>query len=628
MMAIITRAWTEWIPLLGCIIITIVAQSQVEEDPLVVETTTGKVRGFRRPVLEYQTTAFYGIPFAEPPVGELRFKAPVAKERWSGTFNATTLSNDCRQYIDRKYPGFHGAEQWNVYNQSEDCLALNIWVPDRRGLEKLPVMVWIYGGGYYSGGISLNVYDGATLAAVEHVVVVAINYRLSLFGFLAMGHRDAPGNVGLMDQSLGLRWVVDNIANFGGNEELITIFGESAGSASVSYHMLSMESRPLFQRAILQSGSFLSPWALVDTAEGMRRGLEVAQKVGCFDVNADLNSAPPTNGELTEIISCLRRKDAQELLDEEWVISSCFRFPFVPVVDGTFITESPEAALSRHGLKPIDIMTGLNSNEGGFFMVYSLEGFYRDTDSLINRTSFSKAIRDAFPELNGFSHDAIEFMYTDWLQPNNKEVLRDNCEHAVGDRCVACAVHKFAKLYSDAENNVFMYHFDQRAGNHPWAEWMGVMHGDEIMFVFGQPLHEELGYSDGDRAVSKKMMRLWASFARTGDPNKAEITDSEDLAEGWPSFSTDDQQVYVLRNDTVSDPLVYVWNKSNICAFWTDYIPNLNTQTANIDDAERKWKEEFHAWSTKYMVDWKAEFNHYMYKKKSNDDCLSVSDDP
>lgn len=500
---------------LGFTVLVSRANSQTENDPI-VETSTGAVRGILREVLEYQTTAYLGIPFAEAPTGRQRFKPPVKKDRWSGVYNATSLRKDCKQYIDTTYPGFHGSEQWNVYNQSEDCLALNIWVPKRSNDERLPVMVWIYGGGFYSGGISLAVYDGATLAAVENVIVVSINYRVSLFGFLALGHPDAPGNVGLLDQSLGLEWVFENIENFGGNADQITLFGESAGAASITYHMSSKRSRPFFNRAILQSGSFLGPWALVETDEGIRRGLEMAQNVGCYDSSADLHGPPPTHDEMGDVISCLQNKDADALLDEEWVVLTCWKFPFVPVVDGTFISESPAASLARHSLKPIDIMAGENTNEGSFFMVYSLNAYSSVTESLLNRTIFKKTIAEAFPELNSFSHDAIEFMYTDWLDPENEVMLRDNCEHAIGDRAVKCAVHKFARYYAEAGNSVYMYHFDQRAGNNPWAEWMGVMHGDEIMFLFGQPLHPELGYSEGDKEVSRKMMRLWANFAKTG----------------------------------------------------------------------------------------------------------------
>ncbi|XP_071838567.1 cholinesterase-like isoform X2 [Apostichopus japonicus] len=605
----------------------LVPSANSQTDNLVVETTTGKVRGMLRSVLEYQTTAFLGIPFAESPDGRLRFKPPVPKNPWNGIYNATSLRNDCRQSIDTSYPGFSGSEQWNVYNQSEDCLALNIWVPSRNDEEKLPVMVWIYGGGFYSGGISLGVYDGATLAAVENVIVVSLNYRVSLFGFLALEHPDAPGNVGLMDQSMALEWIYGNIGNFGGNADQITLFGESAGSASITYHMISPQSRPYFNRAILQSGSCISPWALIDGNESVRRGLKVAQRVGCYDTSADLHGPSPSFEEMGDIISCLRDTDAQRLVDKEWVITTCWQFPFAPVVDGTFITESPAATLAKHDLKPIEIMAGENANEGSFFMLYALSEFHRDTESLLTREQFSLSIADAFPDLNNFSRDAIEFMYIDWLDPENGAMLRDNCEHAVGDRAVKCALHKFARNYADAGNKVYMYHFDQRAGNNPWPEWMGVMHGDEIMFAFGLPLHEEFGYSEGDKAVSRKMMKLWANFARTGNPNKRS-NDSQELAEGWPTFSKDEQRVYLLRNDTMEEPQVNIWDRSNVCAFWTEYIPNLDTQTANIDDAERKWKEEFHAWSTKYMVDWKAEFNHYVYKKKSDGNCQPQLEEP
>ncbi|XP_009458843.1 PREDICTED: cholinesterase-like, partial [Nipponia nippon] len=191
-------------------------------------------------------TAFLGIPYAEPPLGHLRFRPPRPARPWHGVLDASSHHHACYQAVDTMFPGFGGSEMWNPNREmSEDCLYLNVWVPVPRPSAAVPVLVWIYGGGFYSGAASLDVYDGRYLAAAEGVVVVSMNYRVGALGFLALpGHPEAPGNVGLLDQRLALRWVRDNVGAFGGDAGAVTLFGESAGAASVGLHLLSTPSRP------------------------------------------------------------------------------------------------------------------------------------------------------------------------------------------------------------------------------------------------------------------------------------------------------------------------------------------------------------------------------------------------
>jgi acetylcholinesterase len=213
-----------------------------------------------KPVVE-----FLGIPYAEPPTGASRFRRPVAKAPWRDTYAATQLPRSCIQTPDEVFGEFKGATMWNANTEmNEDCLYLNVWVPgtDVDTTRKRAVMVWIFGGGFWSGTSTLAVYDGKTLSTEEDVIIVSMNYRVSLFGFLYLGRDDAPGNMGLWDQHLALKWTKQNIAMFGGDNDCITIFGESAGGASVTMHVLSPQSQTLFNRAITQSGSATSPWAL------------------------------------------------------------------------------------------------------------------------------------------------------------------------------------------------------------------------------------------------------------------------------------------------------------------------------------------------------------------------------
>ncbi|ERE75237.1 acetylcholinesterase-like protein [Cricetulus griseus] len=320
------------------------AEAEGRKDPqLLVKVRGGQLRGIRLKAPGGPVSAFLGIPFAEPPVGSRRFMPPEPKRPWSGVLDATTFQNVCYQYVDTLYPGFEGTEMWNPNRElSEDCLYLNVWTPYPRPTSPVPVLIWIYGGGFYSGASSLDVYDGRFLAQVEETVLVSMNYRVGTFGFLALpGSREAPGNVGLLDQRLALQWVQENIAAFGGNPMSVTLFGESAGAASVGMHILSLPSRSLFHRAVLQSGTPNGPWATVGAGEARRRATLLARLVGCPPGGAGSND--------TELIACLRTRPAQDLVDHEWHVlpqESIFRFSFVPVVDGDFLSDTPEALIN------------------------------------------------------------------------------------------------------------------------------------------------------------------------------------------------------------------------------------------------------------------------------------------
>lgn len=326
--------------------------AEAEEDPeLLVTVRGGRLRGIRLMAPGGPVSAFLGIPFAEPPVGPRRFLPPEPKRPWLGVLDATAFQSVCYQYVDTLYPGFEGTEMWNPNRElSEDCLYLNVWTPYPRPASPTPVLIWIYGGGFYSGASSLDVYDGRFLAQAEGTVLVSMNYRVGAFGFLALpGSREAPGNMGLLDQRLALHWVQENVAAFGGDPMSVTLFGESAGAASVGMHLLSPPSRGLFHRAMMQSGAPNGPWATVGVGEARRRATLLARLVGC--------PLGGTGGNDTELVACLRTRPAQDLVDHEWHVlpqESVFRFSFVPVVDGDFLSDTPEALINAgdfHGLQ-------------------------------------------------------------------------------------------------------------------------------------------------------------------------------------------------------------------------------------------------------------------------------------
>ena len=488
-----------------------------KKDDLVVHTTKGRVRGVRNFLsnMGKSVDTWLGIPFAKPPVQGLRFKHPMPMDRWHGTRNTTEYSNSCWQPIDDVFPGFRGAEMWNpdATKMGEDCLYLNVYVPRTYPrLRKAAVLVWIYGGGFYSGTTSLEIYDPRYMAVENDLIVVSINYRIGIFGFLGMGHPDAPGNAGMFDQLLALEWIRDNIRHFGGDPHNVTIFGESAGSVSVSLHLLSPLSRNKFSRAILESGVAIGDWCTVDMKESIRRSMDVAEVIGCEKTD-----------DVRKIIQCLMETDAKTLSDSQWVTLGAMQFPWVPVIDGVFLTESPEKSLRRGNFKRCPILIGSNKNEGSYFLIYEAREYLKLKSETMNREQFKKTMDQSFyyyPQyprtINKYGMDAVKFQYTDWSDPRDTYKNLRGIDQAIGDYHFICQINKFANIYARAGENVFYYHFTHRTKDHPWPKWMGVLHADEVNYVFGDPLKPHTNYTNNEKALSRKIMSYWVNFVRSG----------------------------------------------------------------------------------------------------------------
>lgn len=574
-------------------------KSYTEED-IIITTKNGKVRGKSLPVLGGTVTAFLGIPYAQPPLGRLRFKKPQSLAKWSDIWNATKYANSCYQNIDQTFPGFLGSEMWNPNTDlSEDCLYLNVWVPAPKP-KNATVMVWIYGGGFQSGTSSLHVYDGKFLAKVERVIVVSMNYRVGALGFLALpGNSEAPGNVGLFDQQLALQWVQKNIGTFGGNPKSVTIFGESAGAASVSLHLLSPRSQPLFTRAILQSGSSNAPWVVTSLYEARNRTLALAKRIGC------------SREKETELIECLQNKEPQEILRSEVLVvpyDTLLSINFGPIVDGDFLTDMPETLLQLGQLKKTQILVGVNKDEGTAFLVYGVPGFSKDNSSIITRKEFQEGLNIAFPGVSEFGKESILFHYMDLLDDQRAENYREALDDIVGDYNIICPALEFTKMYSEMGNDAFLYYFEHRSSKLPWPEWMGVMHGYEIEFVFGLPLEKRVNYTNAEEVLSRSIMKSWANFAKYGNPDGTQINSIR-----WPIFESTQQKYLTLNADS---PVVHTKLRAQQCRFWTLFFPKVLEITGNTDEAEQEWKAGFHRWNN-YMMDWKTQFNDYARRKES-----------
>ena len=480
-------------------------------DDLIVKTDKGLVRGIRvvSPTGK-KADAFLGIPYAQPPIGKYRFRHPKPIDPWPGVFNATQVPNSCYQVTDTFFgEEFRGSSMWNPNTPlSEDCLKINIWVPHTRPKSSsLSVLLWIFGGGFYSGSASLDLYDGRTLASEENIIVVSINYRIASLGFLFLNHEDAPGNAGLFDQVMAISWIHDNIHAFGGNPLNITLFGESAGAVSVAFHLLSPLSRNLFSQAIMQSGSASCPWAVVDHKEAIRRSLNLAEAVGCLHSPDDVNN----------VIDCLRRIDPNDLVSNETGDLGIIEFLFVPIVDGSFLDEPPLVSLMTKNFKKTNILIGSNSDEGNYWIVYYLSELFKKTDDVyISREDFIKTVRELNPNIGTIGQNSIIYEYTDWLDPDDAIKNRDAVDKMVGDYSFTCPCTDMAYRYALSGCAVYYYTFEHRSTYSPWPRWMGVLHGDEINFIFGEPLDPKYGYSPQEVELSKRIMSYWANFAKTG----------------------------------------------------------------------------------------------------------------
>jgi para-nitrobenzyl esterase len=373
---------------------------------------------------------------------------------------------------------------------SEDCLYLNVWTPAQSTSASLPVMAWIYGGGFGAGASSEPRQDGSKLAE-KGVVIVSMNYRLGVFGFFAHPEltkesaQQASGNYGLLDQAAALDWVHKNIAAFGGDPENVTIFGESAGSISVSAQMASPISKNLIRRAIGESGSMfmLAPVTLsLDQAE--RQGSRFATALGAAN------------------LAELRAKPAQELLDAAQQQRSSFRF--WPNVDGYFLPEQPREIYAQGKQARVALLAGWNKDEQS-----AATFFGKQPQTLENYAARMKTL---------YGERAGEMLK---LYPAaNETQMEDSAGALAGDRFIAYSTWKWIEeQMQTGESAVYRYHFEQAPPQPAGTPSHGAYHSADIEYVFETLDSKNLPWTDADRKLSDMISSYWTNFAKTGDPN-------------------------------------------------------------------------------------------------------------
>ncbi|KAK0162670.1 hypothetical protein PV327_006428 [Microctonus hyperodae] len=508
-------------------IIQFVYTRDTHSDPTLVETTSGLVRGISRTVLDHDVHVFLGIPFAKPPIGPLRFRKPLAIEPWHGILNATTLPNSCFQERYEYFPGFEGEEMWNPNtNVSEDCLYLNIWVPQKLRLRHkespgmsenkgMPMLVWIYGGGYMTGTATLDVYDADLMAATSNVIIASMQYRVGAFGFLYLNKHfdnseEAPGNMGLWDQALALKWLKNNAPAFGGDPDAITIFGESAGGGSVSLHLISPVTRGLVRRGILQSGTLNAPWSFMTGEKANEVARVLVDDCGCNSTMLIENPA--------RVMACMRSVDAKTISVQQWnSYWGILGFPSAPTIDGVFLPKHPLDLIRETDFTDTEILIGNNQNEGTYFILYDfIDYFEKDQPSFLQREKFLGIVNTIFKNMSEVEREAIAFQYTDWERPKDGYRYQKAIADVVGDYFFICPSTLSAQLFAERGVKVYYYFFTQRSSTNLWGKWMGVIHGDEVEYVFGHPLNMSLKYTDKERDLSMRMILTYSSFAFSG----------------------------------------------------------------------------------------------------------------
>ncbi|XP_034071546.1 fatty acyl-CoA hydrolase precursor, medium chain-like [Gymnodraco acuticeps] len=500
-----------------------------------VQTKLGSLRGQTLSVKgqENGVHAYLGIPFAKPPVGPaLRLAAPQPVEGWKEVRDATKQPPMCVQYKKLTLDLLEklGGMVVDLPDISEDCLYLNIYTPaDRTPDTKLPVMVWIHGGGFAMG--SASTYDGSALAAYQDMVVVLIQYRLGLLGFLSTGDEHMSGNFGMLDQVEALRWIQQHIHNFGGNPDVVTIFGESAGGVSVSLLLLSPLSDGLFHHAIAESGT--AGMDLLVANDPLPLAQMVANMSGC-----SLESTQ-------KIADCMRIVDVKtiEALGEDQTLRISLN------VDGHFLRKTVDELFRTHELLTVPFMTGINNDEGGWMLAGSFappnwtEGI--DKEHLMN------SLYLFFPN----PEDAIlrELVLEEYIGTGEDRVKnRDGFTELLGDMILNIPAIKTAIAHRDAGADVYLYEYQYppQILKSRRPSFVGSDHGDEIFTVLGlcfttthvtlpEPCTEE------DEQLSRKMMSYWSNFARTGSPN------GDGLAH-WPKYGTGEEYLSIDLKEQVA----------------------------------------------------------------------------
>ncbi|KAJ0173899.1 hypothetical protein K1T71_010045 [Dendrolimus kikuchii] len=531
-----------WLKTKWVVLFSLWAARLVPQPTVIVQVSNGALRGLIEPDGSHRR--YTGIPYATV-TPEERFQAPKPLPKWRKTFNAYDEHIRCTQRFTK-----------STILGKEDCLTLNIYTP-LEVTEPLPVMVFIHGGGFRDGSGTPFIYGPDYL--IQHgVILVTFNYRVEILGFLCLGIKEAPGNAGLKDQVAALKWIKENISQFGGDPDNVTIFGESAGSASVLYHMLSPLSTGLFHKAIMQSGSAMSPWTL------QFEPLKIASR---FAKHLGHNTENPH-----EIITILKKILPEKLMstriprnEGDIVLSENI---FVPCIEkeiegvDQFLMDSPYNLLSKGRYNRVPIIIGHNDAEGLMFVG-------KENDTTISQMDFYKALpRDLiFPTDKEKRHTANilkELYMGDKII--SKNTLPDFAKYE-GDSSITFPVLATIDLLLNTNDiPMYVYKFSYEGllnlAKITYGFWKesGATHADELFYMFKIKAKLLIAYKEIDMIT--RMTTMWTNFAKYGNPTPV-LTSPFPI---WPPASKDNLQLLEINRESSKVP---VWN-NDIVKFWNE----------------------------------------------------------
>lgn len=473
--------------------------------------------------------SYRGIPFAAPPVGDLRWKPPQPAAAWTKP-RRSVASSSCPQE----------ATQLGEASVDEDCLYLNVWVPNGTQPSR-PVMVFVHGGGFTTGAGTLPLYDGTKLAVATGAVVVTINYRLGAFGFFshpALRAEDpehpSAGNYGIEDQIAAFRWVKNNAAGFGGDPSNVTIFGESAGGTSMLVHLASPKSEGLFDRVIVESAWAQPGSTTFTTANGDFYGARLAYALGCTDAS--------------NLLPCLRSKSVPEVTK---AVASTGEpldggLAWAPVVDGFVLRDDPVKVFARGSFNMVPTVVGTNRNEATLFFYMEGSGF--DLTGTLDAASF-EALEDRVHPGHGAA------IVAEYPAASFGGSYKAAAAEAMGDAAFVCGARRVARALAAAGVPTFRYDFAHAIDL--GIPELGAFHASELPFVFGNPLQPEAPLTTRDRPVVARTMAYWGAMARHGAP----------AAEGqlaWPPYDSASETQLII-DATASTVSAF---KKAKCDFW------------------------------------------------------------
>ncbi|PSN57791.1 Esterase FE4 [Blattella germanica] len=453
--------------------------------------------------------AFLGVPYAKPPIGELRFKAPQQPDPWTEIYDANDERNICPQIglLSGKVEG------------NEDCLFLNIFTPNltvKSYNDLMPVMIWIHGGNFVTGS-GTSIMFGPDHLLTENVILVTINYRLGLLGFLCLREVDIPGNNGLKDQVMAMHWVKKNIMKFGGDPSRVTIFGQSAGAASVHLHMMSPMTYGLFHRAIAQSGTGLASWAFGEPEYITAAAFIIGSKIGCNFTKAK------------ELHECFKAKPALDFVnvtafEVETGLPSVEMKPTWE--DGSssepvFLPGKPIDLIQARKFQVVPFITGINSKEALTFLeITKMPNFWDKFDKNFDKVVDMAAGKES-PKSKGVS-DKIKSYYFKDKKPSAE--TEDNFVDCYSDLSFFIGVDRAVKIQSITSTAPIYYYwfgFDGEFGVAKRAVKLqkeGVAHADELGYLFSTAISPPLTEGTDEMKTMNRMIKMWTNFAKTGNP--------------------------------------------------------------------------------------------------------------